>query len=188
MVNSGSRKRTRRVSADVLDRLAAGEGAESRSRKRTTRKVSAGILDTLRDHTNTAPSAPQAPARTPGYGIMRRARVTAPEETNQEHARLRAPSPPDTGPTPGVDLRRAVDLDPPPLRDPDTNPEHHIFGEENYVDGDITSPVSPAAMDAAEFYVLRSPPPAQVLRRPAATPSADAVWDLVVARLPERPR
>ena len=133
MVKSGSRRRTRKVAAGVLDRLAAQEGAESRSRKRSTRKVSAQILDTLRDHTNSVPSAAEAPTRTPGYGIVKRRRVrseAAPKQSaTEEHARILPPSPPDTGPTHDVDLRPAVDLAPPPLRvEPDTNPEMMIGG------------------------------------------------------------
>ena len=175
MVNSGSRKRTRKVCADVLDRLASREGADSRARKQSTRKVSAHLLDTLRDHTNVVPSAPQTAARTPGYGIIRRARTNATHVgSTQEHGRLTPPSPPDTGPTPGVDLRRAVDLAPPPLREPGTDPCFVIGphgagdGDPIPVDGDIRPPITPAAMDDAEFFVLSSPPPAQILRRHAA--------------------
>lgn len=132
MVNSGSRRRTRKVAGEVLDRLAAQEGAESRSRKRATRKVSAQLLSTLRDHGNGVPSASAAPQRAPGYGIVKKRRARSapakPHPTTQEHARILPPSPPETGPTAAeVNLRPAVDLDPPPLRaEAGTDPEFEI--------------------------------------------------------------
>ncbi len=216
MAKSGSRRRTRKVAAGVLDRLAAHEGAESRSRKKSTRKVSAQILDTLRDNTQAVPSTPQIATRAPGYGIVKRRRVRSdeaqPKTSTQEHARLRPPVPPDTGSGLG-ELRRAVDLDPPPLRlEPDTNPEMMIGG--GAFDAQPLLPPSadtwddspPSRSDARPLKPLRtdtwdeSPPSAfRTPQRPLqwadlqcapvldteTTPSEDAAWLPIAVSPPE---